>query len=1292
MAQKKSPKSSKQALQPQPDPRAPVDSKLLLQHLTRLMKTLEADLLARADGSKGLTEALKARHAHEMAAERTADAYDPWRRGVVTQVAAAWVLNLVFVRVLEDRGLVDQNRIAGPGAEGSQGEFLKLAPFLTERDYLLTVFRELSHFEVTRELFDPKCNLAFRITPSAEGAKALLQVFRQGGAEAPAFRFGQVDTRFLGDLYQDLSESVRKKYALLQTPDFIEGFILDRTLEPALESYGLDSTTLIDPTCGSGHFLLGAFERLFDRHLKERPNQNPRDAAQKALSAVFGTDINPYAVTIAKFRLMLAFLDKAGLTKLSSAPEVPLNVVVADSLFHQVAGEHPGQTDLGYRPGQKIRDWFDGAFALEEDEKAKAILGRGFAAVVGNPPYIQVKDKALNAAYRRRYRACHRSYSLAAPFVERFFQLCRPDAFTGMITANSFMKREFGKVLVQHVLAGVDVQLIVNTSGAYIPGHGTPTVLLFGQNRSPLRQTVRTVLAKRGEPCPPKRPAQGLVWAGIAGHWEQVGFENEYISVADAKRSVLAIHPWSLGGGGAAELKELLSARGTTTLGKLAQTGTGAVTREDDVYDLDASTLDRLGIPSKYRRDFVGGEHIRDWALVGVAEGLWPYNRATLEPDSSCSEVERFLWPWKAQLSGRVAFGKNQLERGLPWTAYSMFFAKRASAPLTITFAFVATHNHFVLERPGKVFNRTAPIIQLRHSATEDEHYALLAYLNSSTACFWMKQVFWPKGMNNGSKSNSTSFLVRYEFDGTKLKDLPLPAGLLTDMLLPRWAREMENLAKQRDSLMFEQVIAVERAADSLGSSVSRTVESRLMLLRRMIALQEEIDWRIYELFGLSRAMGNGPDELPQGGRPFEVALARGDGSEEERSWFKWNEYVSQEAFACSSHDLRAVLESRVVARGEVMGLDLLESPNAKRRWVQSAGKGAQELLTDERALRLQAQEWLVRRVEVAMKGKCNVFTEQEAVDRCISDPLLVATAEWLGHPADAAVMANVAGEAVPYASALRYAASGIEKHAAWLKTWELQRREDAGQSKDPIAVPPPYTAEDFKQPTYWSLRGKLDVPKERFISYPGCESDEDQSPVYGWAGWNHLERARALAALYDARKEDGWKPERLLPMLVGLLELLPWLKQYHNAPDEAVGGERPAEEFEAFIAGELRHAGKTPQEAEREVLAWAQARGAKSRSATAAKAVASRMDDGEPESGTRSSSPPDAIDDASVARSTKARLRKTRPRDTGANGERDTDEALELGGVSRPRAAAAGSASPQRRPPTSPASKRKKA
>jgi hypothetical protein len=69
---------------------------------------------------------------------------------------------------------------------------------------------------------------------------------------------------------------VRKRFALLQTPRFVESFILDRTLEPALEQFGLDEVTVFDPTCGSGHFLLGAFERLVEHRRRAEPARDAR--------------------------------------------------------------------------------------------------------------------------------------------------------------------------------------------------------------------------------------------------------------------------------------------------------------------------------------------------------------------------------------------------------------------------------------------------------------------------------------------------------------------------------------------------------------------------------------------------------------------------------------------------------------------------------------------------------------------------------------------------------------------------------------------------------------------------------------------------------------------------------------------------------------------------------------------------------------------------------------------------------------------------------------------------------
>lgn len=152
-----------------------------------------------------------------------------------------------------------------------------------------------------------------------------------------------------------------------------------------------------------------------------------------------------------------------------------------------------------------------------------------------------------------------------------------------------------------------------------------------------------------------------------------------------------------------------------------------------------------------------------------------------------------------------------------------------------------------------------------------------------------------------------------------------------------------------------------------------------------------------------------------------------------------------------------------------------------------------------------------------------------------------------------------------------------MEVRAQWEHTWALQRREDAGEKlSDAIPVPDKYDVKDFRDPNYFRLRGKLDVPKERFISYPGAEKDDDASPLFGWAGWNHLERATALASLYQERKtEEGWGADRLTPLLAGLLELIPWLKQWHNDMNPEFG-ERLGDYYERYVDTEAHALGLT--------------------------------------------------------------------------------------------------------------------
>src|SRR5690606_18544063 len=264
----------------------------------------------------------------------------------------------------------------------------------------------------------------------------------------------------------------------------------------------------------------------------------------------------------------------------------------------------------------------------------------GYHAVVANPPYITPKDPAANQAYRNRYSTCHRQYSLAVPFMERLFDLAvrgddsKPAGFVGQITANSFMKREFGKPLIEKFLAHqVDLTHVIDTSGAYIPGHGTPCVILLGRNRKP-QGDVRAVLGIRGEPSTPQDAAKGEVWTSITNLIDTPGAENDYITVSDLHRERFARHPWSLQGGGAVELKQRVEIAASRRLGATADIGFGGITGEDNIFMVGGEqNVRRLGL--EHSRPLVIGEDLRDWFPPLSEQAVWPYS-----PDLELHELD----------------------------------------------------------------------------------------------------------------------------------------------------------------------------------------------------------------------------------------------------------------------------------------------------------------------------------------------------------------------------------------------------------------------------------------------------------------------------------------------------------------------------------------------------------------------------------------------------------------------------------------------------------------------------
>jgi len=471
-----------------------------------------------------------------------------------------------------------------------------------------------------------------------------------------------------------------------------------------------------------------------------------------------------------------------------------------------------------------------------------------------------------------------------------------------MITANSFMKREFGKGLITKCLPRWNLTGIVNTAGAYIPGHGTPTVILFGTNEPPEGDSVWAVLGKRGEPSTPEDPEQGLVSRSIVDHGQEIGFENDR---PEAGRP------------------------------------------EDARYAFSGTALGQLPVP--------------------------------------------------------------------------------------------------------KLDDHRAALIRLARTA--QDHASRL----------------------------------HADLSGTGAVQRALASG-----------------------------VAVQECIAQVASERSETE-------RLLHATQQLVDELVYEICGLPVKQAIAGEKLTPD-MPVE-ALVSLEGPVHKRNW---------KGKRGSFGHLSTTFDEDVVAAASGILLDRIESYLATSALIAP-----------------------LRDLTAALGESQDVRRHRE----CTSYPDLVELIE-----------AAFAGDvSVPFLAAYGYNEAGLEKRAAWERTWDLQRREDAGEDVGDIPVPPKYDPEDFKDPASYRLRGKLDVPKERFISYPGCEGDDDKSPLFGWAGWTHLQRAQALSALYMQPKQEAWTQDRLTPLLAGLQELIPWLKQWHNAPAPEFNDLKLGDYFESFVEAELK-------------------------------------------------------------------------------------------------------------------------
>lgn len=1019
-----------------------------------------------------------------------------------------------------------------------------------------------------------------------------------------------------GDYTLVADQSDRKATGSYYTPHYVVQFIGENVLRPLLkgieEESGHDPTAIIsrvinqrilDPAMGSGHFLVFAVEYLADyvfeqlgkiraeRKLNGKSKKKsekdklpvPLDApielvrARIAERCIYGVDINPLAVELAKLSLWVA----------TAAKGVPLSFLnhhlrCGDSLlgvfsteFHHdlfaqklgqqmalavgfiryindhysktlvdigkkeenlhVAREHLKRFRLTYDcqlaplfgldVGKGFHAWLDGIadrvpndlpswlqdvekvasqyrffhWELEFPEVWRDRFGRrldgtpasdgifpGFDAILGNPPFVTAKDKLARHAYMERWGTAIKGFHLLVPFFERAFEILRPNGQLGFIVSNGFTKREFGKNLVEEFLPHQTLQEVVDCSGLTFPGHGTPTCIVFGRCSPPLsrlkesepannatqQHTIRITATLRGDLRTP--PEDSTLWRAIVEHHTQPGYRDESIAVTDLAKQALAKHPWNFSEENA-RTRQVLESTAHESLRKVLvdEIGYGCITRTDEVFIQPPWVLRRFRIEIAHIKRLGTGEVLRDWCHENFPLIIFPYNAdlRPFDPDQNPNAMS-FLRPYKETLENVIMHGTvPKKETKIKWFEYSRLGRAKCRTPKSIAIPEIATHNHAYADHSGVVFHQTAPALKLADRAAPEDFDLLCGILNSSATLFWLKQICFNKGP--GKEENRDRFV----YAGRKLEQLPIPSAVKP----PRQESSplAEKLAKlgrtciERGRRLFSlsAVRAFEKAgeaydgwnrslpghtaphpliaqpfdtAQELLAFKAMAKEERERLRREMIALQEEMDWLAYSAYGLlpqdHPAVGLGavdaenPWEVALGQRPFELAsINAGPPADwEDRRKQLW--IGRMEAIRTNEH----------IAR--------IEQPVYKRRWVPP----------DYEKEFAEAFMWWLRE-------KAEHFLEHKAEGGPIS---LEDWAEALWKDSRIRAAAEAFSQA-PLANS--------KKFEPVLKT-----------AVEEETVPDDESA--FK-PRHKRLRGKLNVPRERFrslTSKPG---------YYVWAG-----------------------------------------------------------------------------------------------------------------------------------------------------------------------------------------------
>jgi hypothetical protein len=594
---------------------------------------------------------------------------------------------IVFLRMAEDRGLERfEQLLTVCERPGIYHRFMQNLCERADEKYNSGLF----HFHKESGVREAPDQITPKLVVDDKIIKPILQslYFAHGSPYhfgiLPVEILGTVYERFLGKVIRltaghqakvEEKPEVRKAGGVYYTPAYIVEYIVKQTVGRQVKGKspmqlaglrnGKEPFRVLDIACGSGSFLLGAYQRLLDHCLGWYLDNNPKkhknavykdprtaewrltvEEKKRILTThIFGVDIDPQAVEVSKLSLLLKVLEgeteetiTLGLLPFNdrALPNLADNIKCGNSLVGPDYFSGKLFPDAGELKRVNPLDWGQ-AFP-------DAMSAGGFDCIIGNPPYVRIQVMKEWAPleveiYKELFRAGRNgNYDIYVVFIEQGLKLLNPNGRLGMICPHKFFNSQYGEPLREMIAAGRHLWHIVHFGAQQVfEGATTYTCLLF-LNRS---------------------PSSRCFFAGVENlaAWRNTGAATEgRIKARDVTSDL-----WHFSVGPGASLSAKLSAM-PHTMGEIADIFVGLQTSADDVYIMDLlAETDRT-------------YHLMSKALAKK----WVFEKHLLHPLVSGTDIKSYgrlpkrqyiLFPYRVQNERATLIDFKSLDKDFPKTA-----------------------------------------------------------------------------------------------------------------------------------------------------------------------------------------------------------------------------------------------------------------------------------------------------------------------------------------------------------------------------------------------------------------------------------------------------------------------------------------------------------------------------------------------------------------------------------------------------------------------------------------------